>query len=547
MTDRRVLTGTGIGRRAAYGPVARMAAPLPEPAATPVAGDPATELARARAALHGVAAELRARAGLAGGDAADVLSAQALMAEDPALDERVRVGVGAGSSAARAIFDGFATYRAALATAGPYLAARVADLDDVRQRAVAACLGVPVPGVPDPGHPFVLVAHDLAPADTAGLDLSTVVAIVTREGGPTSHTAVLARSRGIPAVLGCAGATGLAEGDEVLVDPARSTVIVAPTATDRTGATTDSPVSMPAPTTPGGTADGYPVALMANIGRPDEAVVARAAGAEGVGLYRTEFLFLDADQPPDEAAQVAAYRTVFAEFAGQRVVVRILDAGADKPLRFLPRHDEPNPALGIRGLRALREAPRVLDAQLAAIGTAARAAEARVWVMAPMVADPAEASWFVARVREHGLATAGVMVEIPSAALLADQVLARADFASIGTNDLAQYALAADRQIGALAALADPWHPALLRLVAMVGAAGARTGKPVGVCGEAAADPMLACVLVGLGVTSLSMAPAGLAEVRDTLRRFTIDECRAQARRALGGASAAESRTAAQP
>ncbi len=211
---RRELAGIGIGRHAVAGPVVRMAPPLPEPSTAPGTEPADVALGRARAALTGVAETLRARGAAAGGEAADVLDAQALMAEDPALDDMIAAGVTRGLSAARAVFEAFAGFREALAAAGPYLAERVADLDDVRQRAVAACLGVPVPGVPDPGHPFVLVARDLAPADTAGLDLTTVLALVTADGGPTSHTAVLARSRGIPAVVGCAGVTDLDDGTD---------------------------------------------------------------------------------------------------------------------------------------------------------------------------------------------------------------------------------------------------------------------------------------------------------------------------------------------
>lgn len=533
------LAGTGIGRRAACGPVVRMTPPLPEPAATPSTENPDVELARARTALEGVAEALRKRGALAGGDTRDVLDAQALMATDPSLDEAIAVAVGRNRTAARAIYEAFAGFREALAAAGPYMSARVADLDDVRQRAIAACLGVAVPGIPDPGHPYVLVAHDLAPADTAGLDLATVLALVTAEGGPTSHTAVLARSRGIPAVVGCAGATDIDDGTRVLVDPAGNRVVVHPGRDETPLAHEEA-----AAAGPGRTADGHAIALLANIGGPTDLPAAIAAGAEGVGLYRTELLFLDAATPPDEATQVAAYRDVFAAFPGGRVVVRVLDAGADKPLRFMAQAPGTNPALGVRGLRALRREPDILRTQLVSIAAAQRDTRADVWVMAPMVADAIEAAWFVAQAAAHGLATAGVMIEVPSAALLADQILETAAFASIGTNDLAQYGLAVDRQIGGLGDLQDPWHPGLLRLIDLVGRAGQTAGRPVGVCGEAAADPLLARVLVGLGVTSLSMAPAALADVRASLAEVTLAQCRAAAGLALAARSAATARAA---
>lgn len=539
------LQGIGIGRAVVTGPVARMAPPLPEPPETPGGEDPGAELAAAREAIATVAAELRRRAAAVASmeaeqEAAEVLEAQAMMAEDPALFDEIARIAGSGRTAARAVHEAFAGYRKALAAAGPYLAARVADLDDVRQRVVAACLGVAVPGVPDPGHPYVLVAHDLAPADTAVLDLAKVQAFVTEAGGPTSHTAVLARSRGIPAVVGCAGAAEFADGVTVLVDAARGRVVQDPNEWQIEEAFRSLHRSA------GPAKHKLPVSLMANVGTPADAAGAVEAGAEGVGLFRTEFAFPDAPTAPDEATQVEAYQRVFEAFPGRRVVVRVLDAGADKPLRYLTAESgEPNPALGVRGLRALRRQPSVIRTQLKAIAVAARRSDAEVWVMAPMVAEPAEAAWFVEQAAEHDLRTVGVMVEVPSAALLADEILAACAFVSIGTNDLAQYALAADRQLGGLAALQDPWHPALLRLVAMVGEAGQRAGKPVGVCGEAAADPLLACVLVGLGVTSLSMAASALADVRAELAAWTLQECRDMARRALATDSAARAREAA--
>jgi phosphoenolpyruvate-protein phosphotransferase (PTS system enzyme I) len=536
--------GIGIGARAVAGPVLRMGVASTEPPDQPRDNDAESEVARAADALAEVAAELRRRAQQAREpDVRDILDAQAMMADDPALASEVSAAIRSGKTAARAIFEAYGRYRDTLAAAGPYLAARVADLDDLRQRAVAACLGVPPPGVPSPGYPFVLVASDLAPADTATLD-GSVLALVTERGGPTSHTAVLARARDLPAVVGCGDAALLVDGDTVLVDPARSLVVRDPDAARL--ATFETSRADGDDAGPGRTADGHAIALLANIGGPDDVAAAVTAHAEGVGLYRTELLFLDAEAAPGHGAQVQAYKQVFGGFgAGQRVVIRVLDAGADKPMAFLSPDAEPNPALGVRGLRALRAHPDVLEVQLAAIAEAARETAADVWVMAPMVAEPAEAAWFRERCDAHGLPGAGVMVEVPSAAMLAGEILAEAAFVSIGTNDLAQYALAVDRQASGLAELQDPWHPGLLRLVALVGAAGQKTGKPVGVCGEAAADPMLARVLAGLGVTSLSMAPAAIAGVRRSLAGATLDECRALAERVLAAGSAAQARQAA--
>src|SRR5215475_4126386 len=309
-TDRDVCGGIGVGVRPASGQVARMGEPLAAPPDTARDGDPAPELALVRRSLAEVAAELRRRAAGATGEAAEILDAQAMMVDDPVLADEIAAGVIGGRTGARAAYDAFGRYRDALAAAGPYLAARVADLDDVRQRIVAACLGVRVPGVPNPGHPFVLVARDLSPADTAVLNIDQVVAIVTAEGGPTSHTAVLARARGIPAVVSCADAATLRDGDRVLVNPAHSAVV-----RDPDDAVIAAAVGGAARATihdgPGRTADGRAIALLANVGGPEDVAAANAAGAEGVGLYRTELLFLghaDAERAPDHDTQVDAYR-----------------------------------------------------------------------------------------------------------------------------------------------------------------------------------------------------------------------------------------------
>ena len=540
------LRGVGVSPGVAVGPVALMGGEVPEPPAGGAAGLDAAELQAAKAALEAVAAELETRGRAAGGDVQDVLEAQAMMVRDPSLGDQVETLTGQGRSAARAVWEAFTVYRDMLAGAGEYMAARVADLDDLRGRTVARLLGVPVPGVPDPGHPYVLVARDLAPADTAVLDATSVLGFVTEEGGPTSHTAILAKSLGVPAVVGCAGATGLADGTRVIVDGGTGEVRVDPSEAEVRAAQARVAARLAArgqATGPGATADGQPVSLLANIGGPADAPGAVGAGAEGVGLFRTEFLFLDRTDPPTIDEQREAYQAVFDAFpAGAKVVVRTLDAGADKPLAFLNLSGEPNPALGQRGLRAVRRAPEVLADQLEAIGTAAAATSADVWVMAPMVASADEAAWFRAQARRQPIGKAGVMIEIPAAALRAGAVLAEVDFVSIGTNDLAQYTFAADRLVSELSSFQDPWQPALLELVARVGEAGRDSGKPVGVCGEAAGDPLLALVLVGLGVTSLSMAPGSLADVRLLLGRHTMADCRRLARLALEASEAGAAR-----
>ena len=549
------LRGVGIGLGVAQGPVARMAEPLPAPSDAPSTMAADDEKARVTEAVAAVARELEQRGAQAGGAAQDVLEAQAMMAEDPSLADEVSSRIDQGKTAEFAVFDAFASFRDQLTALGGYLGERAADLDDVAQRVIARLRGEPAPGVPDPGHPFVLVAKDLAPADTALLDLDKVLALVTSEGGPTSHTAILAREKSIVAVVGAVDAKGLRDGETVIVDAAAGVVTTDPTSDELDRAlrrAEDRAAASSAPITDGALADGTPIPLLANLGKPEGATDAVALGAEGVGLFRTEFLFLSSAQAPTVEQQREAYTQLLSAFPGKKVVVRVLDAGADKPLAFLNDAHEENPALGLRGIRALRASEDILREQLTALAEADAATRrtpegpADLWVMAPMVATFEEAVYFTDLARDYGIRTAGVMVEVPSSALLADRILAHADFASIGTNDLTQYTMAADRLLGSVASLQDPWHPAVLRLIREVGDAGRVHAKPVGICGEAAADPLLAVVLVGLGATSLSMAPTALADVRATLLQHSLDDARVIAEAALAANDAASARTAAQ-
>jgi phosphoenolpyruvate-protein phosphotransferase (PTS system enzyme I) len=533
------LRGLGVSPGVGVGPVRAFAGAVPAPPeGDRHGGDAEAETGRAVAALETVAADLERRGERAGGEARDVLAAQAMMARDPGLAELTGQHVADGSSAPRAVYEAFGVFRDMLAGAGDYLAARVADLDDVRDRAVAVLTGVPMPGVPDSDEPFVLVARDLAPADTALLDPAKVAGFVTEEGGPTSHTAILARSMGVPAVVACPGCTALPDGVVVLVDGGSGDVRPDPEEEEIARARTTPAAALTA-TGPGATRDGRPVPLLANVGGPQDVPAALARGAEGVGLFRTEFLFLDRTTAPGEDEQVAAYRAVLEAFP--QVVVRTLDAGADKPLAFLPPPaPEPNPALGERGLRMARRHPEVLETQLRSLARAAEGLPVELKVMAPMVADAAEARRFAEMCRAAGIVRAGVMIEIPAAALRARDLAREVDFFSLGTNDLAQYAFAADRQVGALGALQDPWQPALLDLVALAAEGAGET--PCGVCGEAAGDPALACVLTGLGVTSLSMSPPTLPAVRAALAACTTDECRRAAAAARASRDAAGAR-----
>ncbi|APU18019.1 MULTISPECIES: putative PEP-binding protein [Actinoalloteichus] len=537
------LQGVGVSAGRAAGPMVRVADPLPPPESGPAPADPAEEAARIRPVAEAVAAELSARAGRADGEPRAVLETTAAMAADPALIASAEtLVVQRGLPAPRAVYEAAGTFADDLRALGGYLGERARDVLDVRDRLVAELSGVRPPGVPVLEAPGVLVARDLAPADTADLDPALVLALVTEEGGPTSHTAILARALRIPAVVGCRGALELAEPVGLIVDGDTGLVQV------QTGEISVQAVDRaaePSWTGPGHTSDGDPIPLLANVGSVTDAATAVAAGAEGVGLFRTEFCYLDAETEPTEAAQRAAYAEVLAAFAGLPVVVRTLDAGSDKPLPFLSGSSaEPNPALGVRGLRIGREEVGVLDRQLAAIAGAQADSGASVSVMAPMVATAEEADWFATRARAAGLNRVGVMIEVPAAVLTAQEVFGSVDFVSVGTNDLAQYVFAADRMLGSLAGLNDPWQPALLRLLALLGRAARETGTPVGVCGEAAGDPLLAAVLVGLGATSLSMAAGSLASVGNRLASISRAHCIAAGQAALLGTDPASVRAA---
>ncbi|MFJ8910687.1 phosphoenolpyruvate--protein phosphotransferase [Amycolatopsis sp. NPDC102389] len=536
------LSGVAVSPGRASGPVVRVAEPLGEPASTPAPADPAAEAARIAPAAQIVAGRLEKLSETAAGEAATILITTAAMAADPALVSSAEQLVKEQNlPAPRAVHQAAGKFADALAAAGGYMAERARDVLDVRDRLIAELLGIAPPGVPDLASPSVLVARDLAPADTAGLDPEKVLALVTEEGGPTSHTAILARALGIPAVVAVRGILALdaqalaVDGDTGVVevaDPNAEVVTAAKTGAiewDGTGATSD----------------GHRVKVLGNVGSATDAQAAAEAGAEGVGLFRTEFCYLDASSEPSVEEQRKAYTAVLTPFRGKPVIVRTLDAGADKPLAFLEPEDEPNPALGVRGLRVAFDRPEILDRQLEAIAGAAQDSGAEVSVMAPMVATAAEAAWFAERVRAAGIARAGVMIEIPAAALTAREILDAVDFVSVGTNDLAQYTFAADRQLGAVAKLNDPWQPGLLRLLKVIGQAAKDTGKPAGVCGEAAADPRLALVLAGLGLTSLSMNAPAVRAVGASLAATTLAECEALAEAALATSDPVSARQAA--
>lgn len=459
-------------------------------------------------------------------EASEILEATVVLARDQTLrDEAVEFMRGGRLDAPSAFWKSAGQAADMLIASGGRMAERTTDLFDIRNRVISHLLDEPMPGLPSPGEPYVLLARDVAPSDAAQLDAKDCLAIVTTEGGRTSHTSILARGMGIPAVVGYPGVMDIPDGTLVLVDGDTSEVVVDPDEKLAASARR-STAPMEALAGPGQLADGTAVSLLANVNSVAAAEHAREAKAEGVGLFRTEFGFLNRAEEPSIEEQVGMYSDVLRQFAGKRVVIRTLDAGSDKPIPFLGMPDEENPALGVRGFRTAMLRPQVLRRQLQAIATAVEQTGVEAWTMAPMISTRDEAREFVDLAREAGLQQVGIMIETPSAAVMAREVLDVVDFVSIGTNDLTQYAMAADRLAPQLSGLQEPWQPAVLRLIRGVGDAGRELGKHVGVCGEAAADAHLAPVLVGLGVDTLSMTPRALSLVGRTLAGLDIATCR---------------------
>ncbi len=484
---------------------------------------------RLRAAAAHAAADLDelARHVAAGGAAAEseIFVAQALMCVDPMLVDAAASRVALRHiDAATAVGEVAEELAVELRATGDELfAARATDVIDVAARISAILDGTVTPTLDEPA---IIVADDLAPSVTATLPREMLLGIAVEGGSPTAHVAILARAYGIPAVVGVRGLVGAAEHTTSLaIDGATGEVIIEPDEATRADFATRHAIAPPTLGDASGpvvTPDGVIVTLLANIGRPDEAAAARDAGADGIGLFRTEFLFLERSAPPSEDEQERAYRKVLEVFAPLPVTVRLLDVGGDKDLPYLHLAREANPFLGQRGIRLAAVRRDLFRTQLRALARASGAG--RLKVMAPMVADHVDVAYLRELWREStsGLASAaveiGAMIEVPSAALLADDLLGEVDFASIGTNDLLQYVLAADRGDPALSRFHDPLHPAHLRLIDQVARAAARNGRPLSVCGEMAADPAGAALLIGLGIRELSMVPAAMRAVRAMIR-----------------------------
>ncbi|MGZ3663108.1 MAG: phosphoenolpyruvate--protein phosphotransferase [Ktedonobacterales bacterium] len=571
-----VSPGIAVGRVFVYRPPAEgvSAAGMSE---GEKAGDPAAERERLHAALAAGAEDLR---GLAervkreiGQEEAGIFEAQALMLEDPTIGERAEGLIEQeGASAERALLTAAEEQAAELAALpDPLWQARAADVLDAARQALTHLQSGPVEErtlgqrLKALAHPVVIVAEDLAPSDTAQMDAERALAIVLVRGSATSHAAILARARGIPAVVGVgAGAfTEIRDGDEVIVDGGGGVVYVRPEAERLAQARTEAERRRSDAAARdirqaalrgrlGQTRDGKGVPLLANIGGEADARVAAEMGAEGIGLLRTEFLFSGRATLPDEHEQAEMYSAIVVALGPTRgpIIVRTLDAGADKPLPALAPYmadlsEEANPALGVRGIRLQLAKEALLRAQLRGLLRAAARTQAPLWIMLPMVATVEEVreAREVLHAEQQALAGEGVqldrlpplgiMVETPAAVFAAEALAGEAEFFSIGTNDLTQYVMAADRLNPALAGLNSPIQPAVLRALARITEAARRAGRDVGVCGEMAGDPRMAALLVGLGVDELSMNPASIPAVKEVLAGHTYEELRSVAEQAL--------------
>lgn len=406
--------------------------------------------------------------------------------------------------------------------------------------------------------PAIILARDLTPSDTVGLDRKLLLGLATETGGPTSHTAILARALGIPAVVGCSGLLDqVSDGELVVLDGERGVVLIRPDQESLEEARVRQEVGArkveserAATGLPAQTMDGHTIELAANIAGPQELPAAIAAGADAVGLFRTEFLFMERATLPDEEEQFQVYRAVAEAMNGKLVIIRTLDAGGDKEVPALGESPEANPFLGCRALRICLARPDIFKPQLKAILRAAL--HGHLAVMFPMVSNLEEVRQAKARLAEAAVELAvagvdhaphvpiGIMIETPAAALIAAALAAEVDFFSIGSNDLVQYTLAVDRGNPRVAQLYQPYHPAVLHLIGRVVEAGQKAGRWVGICGELGGDPLATPLLIGLGLHELSMSASRIGEVRLITRSLTLARARAVAAEALNCATASE-------
>ncbi|MBX5449844.1 phosphoenolpyruvate--protein phosphotransferase [Thermogemmatispora sp.] len=527
--------------------------------------DVSAELARLETALAEARQELRLLAEQAsksvGPNEAAIFSAHEVFLQDPELLQQVQQRIRQRQSAAFAWQEGFRYYIHQLgAIQDEYLQARVLDLEDVAQRVLRHLTGQSEQSL-QLSTPAVIVARELTPSALVRCPRELVLALCTAQGGPTSHVAILARALGVPAVVGLGeSATALRSGQVVIVDGEQGLIVAEPGEGEltlyrqrRLRLQEQAKRAEQSRLQPACTRDGHSYPVRANIQAPEEVAEARACGAEGIGLLRTEFLFLERSQAPTEDEQLEIYRAIIEAMRPAPVVIRTFDIGGDKPAPYLSLPSESNPFLGVRGVRLGLKYPALLRTQLRALLRAGAGHELRI--LFPMVSsyEEAEALRQLTRavqeeLRQQGQPLAerielGIMIEVPAAALLTEAFAEVVDFFSLGTNDLTQYTLAADRTNESTAPLADPFHPAVLRLLQLTIEAAHRRQRRVEICGELAAEPLAIPLLLGLGIDELSMVPRAIPGCKQVIRRWAESEARQIALHALQMRTAAEVRS----
>ncbi|RMB36726.1 phosphocarrier protein HPr /phosphoenolpyruvate--protein phosphotransferase /PTS system IIA component (Glc family) [Sphingomonas sp. PP-F2F-G114-C0414] len=532
---------------------------LAEIAVTREGAGATTERAALDAALALVADRLASKSATATGAERSILSAHTALLDDPTLTDAAHAAIAQGDSAAYAWRTAIRGQADALkATGDARLAERADDMLDLERQVLRALAGEDLDERLSFPPGTILLADDLLPSHLLGLDTASIVGFCVERGGPTSHVAILAATMGLPALVAVGPALAeIAAGTPLILDAGAGLLHVAPDSETQAAAQTafDAQTERRRAALANAaqecrTQDGVRIEAFANLGSADDADAAVRNGAEGCGLLRTEFLFLERDSAPSVAEQTADYQRIADTLDGRPLIVRLLDIGGDKPAPYLPIAAEENPALGLRGIRVGLAHPEMLDAQLRAILAVRPAGQCRI--MVPMIASLAELRAVRTALDAAAAATGhtehvalGIMIETPAAAVTADLLASEADFLSIGTNDLTQYALAMDRGNPAVASDLDGLHPAVLRLIARTCEGGAVHGKWTGVCGGLASDPLAVPILIGLGVTELSSAPALVPEIKALVATLTIDACRAHAAAAMNCISAADVRTLA--
>ena len=527
-----ILSGLGVGLSPATGEVLVIEHSQLIPEWTKSTKSPEEEIAELKEAISFVGNHLDELGAKAGGTSAEIFEALKSLLEDDELLEVATSNISDGWSAAAAFGKAVDEF-SELLKGDPTFDERIADFQDLSKRVQAKLAGIKLDlDLPTSGK-IVLVGEDFSPADTAQFT-DAVVGVVTLKGGPTSHTAIICRSRNIAAVVSCPGASELASGDKVLVDPVGDRVIVSDDVSLATQAINFVPI--------GGNSL---IPVRANIGSLEDALSATKTLADGVGLFRTELLYLSSSIEPSIEQQAKSYTEILKAAPAGPIVVRTIDAGSDKPVPFLNMPAEENPSLGVRGYRLIANHREFVEGQLKALALAREESGREVWVMAPMVSTLEEARTFAELARGIGKYKVGIMIETPSIALVVDQLAGVVDFVSVGTNDLSQYLFAADRMNPSLGALLNHWQPALIKSLDRIASDAKKAGIYSGVCGESASDPAFAILLAGLGFDSVSVSRSQVDVVHNALSSLELADAQNISKAVLQATSAEQAKAIA--